>query len=118
MQISYLSSLCGAKRPKQSRTVASFSGLLRFARNDDFIGCLVDALRGRSFPDRLIYQCLQFQLNSSALRGRLHHADCEHVVLRVDEKDRASHTVPAIFAQWPGIIGWLGSAHRKAKPEP
>src|SRR5258708_18852703 len=67
--------------------------------------------------ERLVDQCLQSQLNPSALRWRLHHEDHEHIVLRIDKKEGAPDAVPAIFAQRPGCAGIGRGSHGKAEAE-
>src|ERR1700761_3917940 len=46
-----------------------------------------NARRRLSFSQRLIDQRLQLVLNPPVLRGRLHHENREHVVLRVDKEE-------------------------------
>src|ERR1700694_565915 len=59
------------------------------------------AVLSKSFPERLIDQPLQRQLNPSALRRRLRHEDHEHIVLRIDKEEGAGDAVPAVFAKRP-----------------
>src|ERR1700726_4602354 len=74
-----------------------------------------NARRRLSFPQRLIDQRLQLGLNPPVLRGRLHHENREHVVLRIDKEKGATGAVPAKFAFRQQCIWRLRGSHGKAK---
>jgi hypothetical protein len=59
------------------------------------------SILGQALAQRLKHDRLQRQLDATALRRGLHHADNEHVVLGIDKIETAARTIPAVFTQRP-----------------
>ena len=59
------------------------------------------SILAQALAQRLKHDRLQRQLDTTALRRGLHHADNEHVVLGIDKIKAAARAVPAVFTQRP-----------------
>src|SRR5882672_11011862 len=59
------------------------------------------SILAQALAQHLKHDRLQRQLDTTALRRGLHHADNEHVVLGIDKIEAAARAFPAVFTQRP-----------------